>query len=137
MRPGALLRSIPVVSTTLYAKAMIIQGLVVFSGLARSKWYDKGVAPFSIVKRRVVYEAALSGAKLAYKAKYSAPNWRLFARTSLLARAAKRNAECGEDRVAFQAVLRPELPVAAQVEVRRLAVELERVPDLGADGSDA
>jgi len=26
-----------------------------------------------------MYEAALSGAKLAYKAKYSAPNWRLFA----------------------------------------------------------
>jgi len=116
---------------------LIIQGPFVFSGLARSKWYYRGVAPFSIVKGGVMYEAALSGAKLAYKAKYSAPNWRLFARTSLLARVAKRNAECGEDRVAFQAVLRPELPVAAQVEVRRLAVELERVPDLGTNGGDA
>ena len=129
--------SIPFVSTKFYAKALIRRGLFVFSGLARAKWYYRGVAPFSIVKGGVMYEAALSGAKLAYKAKYSAPNWRLFARTSLLARAAKRNAECGEDRVAFQAVLRPELPVAAQVEVRRLAVELERVPDLGTNGGDA
>jgi len=58
---------------------LIRQGLFVFSGLARAKWYYRGVAPFSIVKGGVMYEAALSGAKLAYKAKYSAPNWRLFA----------------------------------------------------------
>ena len=30
--------SIPFVSTTSYAKALIRQGLFVFSGLARSKW---------------------------------------------------------------------------------------------------
>src|SRR5271169_4665126 len=55
----------------------------------------------------------------------------------IFAGTAKWNTQRRKECVAFDAILRPELPVAAQVEISRLTAERENVPDLGTDGRDA